>query len=259
MNRLWGKSLAEAPMYLAMPMRRLWGMGLLLVGACASGGNPSVLYERGMDAFGSDQMKGAAEAFEGFVGKSCQGAQPDKRCRTAYLKLGHARERLGANGPAWTAYDAALALPPHTRDEAVQADLERVQKALIEGRPGGDLTPVVILYKDEVDDGQYSARSVVISLDFAPVVTKEKDVGELHLGDFRRVYGGSVPSGEHVLLVEAVHDCKPGGGPCARSKLRRAWPFQSAGHDPKTIEIRAFATTQPGDSMARPAVEFGTR
>ena len=71
---------------------------------------------------------------------------------------------------------------------------------------------------------------MVISLDFEPVVTKEKDVGELHVGDFRRVYGGSVPSGEHVLLVEAVHDCKPGGGPCARSKLRRAWPFQSAGH-----------------------------
>jgi hypothetical protein len=236
-----------------------WCLGLLVLTSCASGGNPSTFYDRGMDAFGSDQMTAAAESLELFVGKACNPARPDKRCRTAYLKLGHAHERLGANGPAWAAYDTALTLPPHTRDEAVRADLDRVQKAVIEGRPGGDLTPVVILYKDEVDDGQYSLRSVVVSLDFEPVVTKEKDAGELHTDTFRRVFGGSVPSGEHVLLVEAVHDCKPGGGPCARSKLRQAWSFKSAGHDPKTIEIRAFAKTADGDSMARPTVEVGAR
>src|SRR3954447_6770585 len=115
-----------------MTMQMRWLVLGTLLGACASGAKPAALYERGMDAFGSDQMKPAAEAFEEFTGKACQGGQPDKRCRIAYLKLGHARERLGANGPAWTAYDAALALPPHTRDEAVHADLERVQKALIE-------------------------------------------------------------------------------------------------------------------------------
>ncbi len=134
-----------------------------------------------------------------------------------------------------------------------------MQKTIIEGRPGGDLTPVVILYKDEVDDGQYSLRSVVLSLDFEAVATRDKDAGELHSDGFHRVYGGSVPSGEHVLLVEAVHDCKPGGGPCARSKLRRAWSFKSAGHEPKTIEIRAFSRTADGDSMARPVIELGTR
>ena len=90
------KSLDEEPMYMTMPVRRpfLW-LGLLLVGGCATGAKPSALYERGMDAFGSDQMKPAVEAFEEFVGRACQGPQPDKRCRTAYLKLGHARERLG--------------------------------------------------------------------------------------------------------------------------------------------------------------------
>jgi len=236
-----------------------WSLGLLLFFSCASGGSPSAQYQRGMDAFGSDQMKVAAEALERFVAEACPAAKPDKRCRTAYLKLGHAHERLGANGPAWAAFDTALALPPHTRDEAVRADLDRVQKAVIEGRPGGDLTPVVILYKDEVDDGQYSLRSVVLSLDFEPVVTRDKDAGELHTDEFRRVYGGSVPSGEHVLLVEAVHDCKPGGGPCARSKLRRAWSFKSAGHEPTTIEVRAFAKTAPGDDMARPTVDVGAR
>jgi hypothetical protein len=232
---------------------------LVAVAACASSGRRAASYDRGMTAFGSDQMKQAAEAFDGFVDDACGGPQPDQRCRTAYLKLGHAHERLGDNGAAWTAYDAALALPPHTRDDAVRADLERVQKILVEGRPGGDLTPVVILYKDEVDDGQFSARSLVISLDFEPIVNRSKDIGELHLGDFRRIYGGSVPSGEHVLLVEAVHDCKPGGGPCARSKLRRAWAFRSEGHEPKTIEIRALTGTLPGDDVPRPKLELGTR
>jgi hypothetical protein len=239
------------------PSRLLWAS--LVLAACASSGNPSTQYERGMNAFGSDQMKAAAESFETFTSQACHPAKPDQRCRTAFIKLGHARERLGTNGGAWAAYDQALALPPHTRDDAVRADLERVQKALIEGRPGGELTPVVILYKDEVDDGQYSLRSVVLSLDFDPVLTKDKDAGELHTDEFRRVYGASVPSGEHVLVVEAVHDCKPGGGPCARSKLRQAWPFKSAGHEPTTIEIRALSKTQAGDEMARPTIEFGKR
>lgn len=100
-----------------------WCFGLLLgVTSCASGGNPSAQYERGMDAFGSDQMKVAAEALGEFVAKACHPANPDKRCRTAYVKLGHAHERQAANGAAWAAYDAALVLPPHTRDEAVRAD-----------------------------------------------------------------------------------------------------------------------------------------
>ena len=76
--------------------------------------------------------------------------------------------------------------------------------------------PVVIRYRDEVTE-TYTPRSVVISLDFEPVVTRDKDVGELRSPDYRRLWSGSVSAGEHVLVVEMAHDCAPGGGPhCAR-------------------------------------------
>ena len=38
----------------------------------------------------------------------------------------------------------------------------------------GVQAPVVLLYRDEVSD-EFNARSVVISIDFEPVVTKDKD------------------------------------------------------------------------------------
>src|SRR5262249_35017463 len=151
-------------------------------------------------AYKNDQMAPATDALEGFVAKACVASPPDPRCREAYLKLGHAHERLGAPGGAWAAYDAAMALPPHTRDAAVEADLERTQREVLErnGR-ASDRSPVIVRYRDEVSD-EYNPRSVVISLDFDPVMTKEKDASELHSPDFRKVFGGSVAAGEHVLV-----------------------------------------------------------
>jgi len=226
---------------------------------CASAAKPGTLYRKGMDAFEADDMAAAAQDLGAFVDKTCPPTSTDKRCREAYIKLGHAHERQGSPAGAWAAYDAALAFGPHTRDEAVKADLERTQRELSERKDrGGDQAPVVILYRDEVSD-EFNARSLVVSVDFEPVVTKEKDASDLHSADYRRIWGGSAPVGDHVLVVEAVHDCKPGMGKCARSHVRKAWSFKSAVHSPVTIQIRAYAEDGEGDGPAHPALAFGLR
>jgi hypothetical protein len=240
------------------PARSLFAVALVL--GCGAAASPAALYQRGMEAFGRGEMGPAAESLDGFVSKACRPGSSNPHCREAYIDLGHARERLGQPGGAWAAYDAALAFGPHARDEAVKADLDRTQTELVE-KNGREATrsPVIVRYRDEVSE-TYSARSVVISLDFDPVLTKDKDAGELHAPEFRKVYGGSVPAGEHVLVIEAVHDCKPGGGgSCARSKLRKAWPFRNAAHTPTTIEIRAYDDEGGGDAPARPAIEVIAR
>jgi hypothetical protein len=118
---------------------------------------------------------------------------------------------------------------------------------------------VIIRYRDEVTE-EYTPRSLVISLDFAPIVTKDKDVGELQSPDFRRIYSGSVSAGEHVLVVEMAHDCNPNGGAkCARSRVHKAWPFSSVTRTPATIDIRAFAQSGEGDGPSRPALELVAR
>jgi hypothetical protein len=228
--------------------------------ACASVAKPGALYKDGIAKFEADDMNGASTSLQAFVDKSCGSVEPDKRCRDGYLKLGHAYERLGGPARAWTAYDAALGFPPHTRDEAVKANVDRVQRQMVERRQrSGVLAPVVIRYRDEVSD-EFNARSVVISIDFEAVVTKDKDASDLHSADYQRVYGGSVEPGDHVLTIEAVHDCKPGsGGRCARSKLRKAFPFTSAPHAPTTIEIRAYSEDGPGDAPSHPALELKSR
>jgi hypothetical protein len=119
--------------------------------------------------------------------------------------------------------------------------------------------PVIIRYRDEVTE-EYTPRSVVISLDFQPVVTRDKGVTELHSPDFARLYSGSVSAGEHVLVIEMAHDCAPGGGShCARSRVHKAWPFTAPARTPSTIEIRAFAESGEGDSPSRPSLELKTR
>jgi hypothetical protein len=241
-----------------MAPARSWFAAVLVLGCAAS--KPEALYQRGVDAFAQDQMAPAVEALEAFVGRACGPARPDPRCREGYLKLGHAHERLGAPAAAWAAYDAALTFGPHTRDAAVQADLERTHQELLDRNGHAtERAPLIVRYRDEVGD-EYNPRSVVILLDFDPVLTKDKDASELHSADFRRVYGASVPAGEHVLIVETIHDCKPGGaGRCTRSHVHKAWPFRNAAHTPTTIEIRAYGEEGTGDGPARPAIELIAR
>jgi hypothetical protein len=221
--------------------------------------DPAALYKRGVSAFENDEMQPAADALDLFTAKACGPGSSNGRCREAYIKLGHARERLGSPGAAWAAYDAALGFGPHTRDAAVQADLARVQQALKDKHgQASDRSPVIVRYRDEVGD-EYSARSVLISLDFDPVLVKDKNASELHSADFAKVFGGSVAAGEHVIVVETVHDCRPGGGvQCARAKVRKAWPFRSAAHTPTTVEIRAYGEDGPSGGASRPTIELTT-
>ena len=84
---------------------------------CASAAKPGTLYRKGVDSFEADDMASAAQDLGAFVDKNCAPSSTDKRCREAYIKLGHAHERLGSPAGAWAAYDAALAFgrTPATR------------------------------------------------------------------------------------------------------------------------------------------------
>ena len=232
-----------------MAPRSLVAVAILCL-SCASAAKPGTLYRKGVDAFEADDMAGAATALGAFVDKSCPLTSTDKRCREAYIKLGHAHERLGSPAGAWAAYDAALAFPPHTRDAAVKADLGAhagaARRAARSRRRSGARSSSCTATRWAT----ISTRARwSVSVDFEPVVTKEKDASDLHGADYRRIWGGSAPVGDHVLLVEAVHDCKPGiGGRCARSRLRKAWSFKSAVHAPVTIQIRAYGEDGEGDA-----------
>jgi hypothetical protein len=233
---------------------------LATVLAVGCGGSPEELYERGQASFKQDKLEPAIADLESFVGKSCGPTGAHNHCRQAYLTLGHAYEKRNLTGKAWAAYDEALTFGPHSGDEAIQSDRERMQAALTEAQQKETArAPVIIRYRDEVTE-EYTARSVVISLDFQPVVTKDKGVTELHSPDYTRLYSGSVPAGEHVLVIEMAHDCAPSGGSkCARSRVHKAWPFSALAHTPSTIEIRAYAESGEGDNPARPSLELTTR
>ena len=228
--------------------------------ALGCGGSPEELYDRGQAAFKQGKLEPAVSDLESFVAKSCGPTGQHGHCRQAYLTLGHAYEKREAPGKAWAAYDSALTFGPHSADEAIQTDRDRMRDLLAaQQQKETGRAPVIIRYRDEVTD-EYTARSVIISLDFQPVVTKDKDVGELRSPDFRRLYSGSVPAGEHVLVVEMAHDCAPGGGAhCARSRVHKAWPFSAPAHTPSTIDIRAYAQSGGGDNPSRPALELQAR
>ncbi len=241
------------------PAVRLFGTGAvaLLLGC---GGSSTEQYKRGLNAFRHGRAAEARPLLERFAADGCGPGAVDQRCRKAYVTLGRIYEKQGALGQAWAAYDSALTFAPHAGDGAVAADLERAQQALVD-RQGGETArgPVLIRYRDEVTE-EYNPRSVIVSLDFEAVLTKDKDASELHSAEFRKVYGGSVAAGEHLLLVEVVHDCRPSGGVrCVRSHVRKAWPFQTAAHAPTTVEIRAYAEGGDGDHPARPTLEVSVR
>jgi hypothetical protein len=229
----------------------------LPLGCGASAGE---LYDQGMAARGQKQPETAIKDLDAFTEKSCGGAGADRRCRKAYLALAEIHAQRGAPGRAWAAYESALTFPPHGEDASVQAQVDAMRQALNENQQkAANRAPVIIRYRDEVTD-EYNPRSVVISLDLEPILTKDKDASEFHTPEFHRVYGGSVATGEHVVLVEMVHDCRAGGGVrCNRSHVRKAWSFESVAHTPATIEIRAYAESGEGDAPSRPTLEFLSR
>ena len=228
--------------------------------AVGCGASSAELYDRGQASFKQGKLEPAIDDLESFARKSCGGAGAHEQCRKAYLTLGHAYEKREMPGRAWAAYDSALTFGPHSGDEAIASDRDRMREVLTAAQQKETgRAPVIIRYRDEVTE-EYTPRSVVISLDFAPIVTKDKDAGELHSSDFRRLYSGSVSAGEHVLVVEMAHDCNPNGGSkCARSRVHKAWPFSSVARTPATLEIRAFAQSGEGDNPSRPALDVGSR
>ncbi len=233
---------------------------VLALDACASQTDLNILYKRGLKAARKDDFAPAMKDLEQFAGAACAGARPDKRCREAYLALGHCRESVGAPASAWAAFDRALSLPPHEKDPAVQQDLARAQEQVADKlKQQADHGPVLIRYRDEVPE-EYSLHSVTVSIDFQPVVTRDKNAGELHSADFLQIYAGPLTAGQHVLVLDAVHNCKTGQDvPCARSELHRAWSFDSEGHAPTTIELRGYADPGEDGKPAKPTASLTKR
>jgi hypothetical protein len=232
-----------------------WGLG-----ACASQTDLNILYERGIKEARADDWAPATNDLEQFASAACAGARPDRRCREAFLALGRGREQAGAPASAWIAFDRALELPPHGRDPAVRGDLARAQQEVTdELQRSAEHGPLLIRYKDEVPD-EYNLRSVTVSIDFQPLVTRDKNAAELHSADYTQLYAGPLPAGHHVLVVDAVHSCKMDQGvPCARSALHRAWAFESAAHEPTTLELRSYADPAPDGQPARPTAAMTKR
>jgi hypothetical protein len=232
---------------------------VLLAAACASQSDLNVLYNRGIKAARRDDWEVAMKDLSQFSTWGCWKAAPDRRCREAYLALGRGHERAGAPAKAWASYDRALALPPHERDATVEEQRARAQQQVVDKlQQGGDRGPVVIRYRDEVPD-EYTLKSVVISIDFQPVVARDKNAADLHSPDFAQVFASSLPAGQHVLVLEAVHSCKTGQDvPCTRSAMRRAFAFDSAAHTPTTLQLRAYADAGEGGAPAIPVADMTT-
>ena len=231
---------------------------LIALAGCAP--SPDELYSRGMAAFKAGKSDAGTADLEKFVAGRCEGGGDEPRCRHAQVTLGHTYEKRGQLARAWAAYDQALAFPPHKTDAAVTADRDRVRDGLTakQGEANGQ-SPIIIRYRDEVTES-FTPRSVAISLDFAPVMNKDKDAAELRSPDFHKVYSGSVAAGDHVLVVDVAHGCAPSAGPrCARSNLHRAWPFTSEARTPTTLEVRAYTEPEDGDKPARPALDLTSR
>ncbi len=234
--------------------------GLVWVAAAGCSPSPDELYSRGMAAFKAGKTDSGTSDLEKFAAQKCAGGGDQPRCRHAQITLGHTYEKRGQLARAWAAYDQALMFPPHKTDAAVAGDRDRVRDGLTakQGQEAGR-TPIIIRYRDEVTEG-FTPRSVAITLDFTPVLTRDKDVGEFRSPDFHKVYSGSVAAGDHVLVVDVAHGCAPSAGPkCARSNLHRAWPFTSQARTPTTLELRAYTEPEDGDTPARPALELLSR
>jgi hypothetical protein len=231
-----------------------------MLGACASASDLNVLYSRGLKAARKDDWAVAMKDLSQFTSATCWTAKPDQRCREAYLALARGHERAGAPAKAWASYDRALVLPPHERDAVVQESLQRVQTEVVDRlHQASEHGPVLLRYRDEVPD-EYTLRSVTVTIDFTTQATRDKNAGELHSPDFTQLLAGPLAAGQHVLVVESVHDCKPGQDvPCTRSRLHRSFAFESLPKEPTTLEVRSYAEPGEGGAPATPSAALTTR
>jgi hypothetical protein len=232
------------------------GLGL----SCGMGGDPGELYTRGIKEARASQWEPATADLGAFARKACAGAHPDKRCREAQLNLGHAYEQRGQTARAWVALDTALSLGSRDDDAAARDDLARLEQRLRDQQSSAaGKGPVMVRYRDEMTD-EFTARSVLVSIDFHPVHARNKGAGDLRGADFTPLWSGSLPAGEHVLVIEAAHACKPGtAGHCAASQVHRSWSFTSEAHTPAGLDVRAVAEPGAAADSLRPALEMETR
>jgi len=228
-----------------------------LVLSCSMGASPGELYERGITEARADQWEPASADLEAFASKACGSAQPDKRCRAAQLALGRVFEHLGQAARAWVAFDTALTLPPHDDDATTRDDLARLEQRLRDRQSGAaGRGPVMVRYRDEMTD-EFTARSVLVAIDFRPVHARNKGAADLRSPDFTQLWSGSLPAGDHVLVIEAAHACRPGSaGRCIASQVHRSWSFTSEAHTPAGLDVRAVAEPGPGADSLRPALEM---
>ncbi len=226
--------------------------------SCSMGTDPSELYERGVKESRAEQWEPAVSDLESFVHKACEGARADKRCRKAEVTLGNAYEHRGAPARAWVAFDAALVLPAHGEEGTAAEARARVEQQLRDQQSGAaGRGPVMVRYRDEMTD-EFTARSVLVSIDFNPVHARNKGAAELRSDEFTQLWSGQLPAGEHVLVIEAAHSCKPGtAAHCAASQVHRSWSFSSEAHTPVGLDVRAFAESG-GDERLHPALEMKT-
>ncbi len=218
--------------------------------------DPSELYERGVKESRAQQWEPAVNDLDAFVHKACEGTHADKRCRKAELTLGNAYEHRGALARAWVAFDAALSLPPHEEAGGALEDRSRVEQQLRDQQSAAaGRGPVMVRYRDEMTD-EFTARSVLVAIDFNPVHARNKGAAELRSDEFTQLWSGVLPAGEHVLVIEAAHTCKPGtAAHCAASQVHRSWSFSSEAHTPTGLDVRAVAESG-GDERVHPVLEM---
>ena len=220
------------------------------------GADPSELYERGVKESRAEQWEPAINDLESFVHKACEGTRADKRCRKADMTLGAAYERRGTPARAWVAFDAALTPPPHDEAGGGLEDRARVEQKLRDQQnAAGGRGPVMVRYRDEMTD-EFTARLVTVAVDFNLVHARNKGAAELRSDEFTQLWSGVLPAGEHVLVIEAAHTCKPGtAAHCAASQVHRSWSFSSEAHAPTGLDVRAFAESG-SDDRVHPALEM---
>jgi hypothetical protein len=225
--------------------------------SCSMGTSPGELYDRGIKEARAKRWQSATTDLEEFARRACAGAHPDERCREVELALARGYEHRGSVARAWVALDTALTLPPHGDDGTARDNLARLEQQLHDQQNSASgRGPVMVRYRDEMTD-EFTARSVLVSIDFQPVHARKIGAGDLRSQEFIQLWTGSLPAGDHVLVVDAAHACKPGmAARCDASQVHRSWTFTSEAHTPAGLDVRAFA--EPGlrtDSL-RPALEM---
>ena len=194
-------------------------------------------------------MQGAVTALAAFVDKSCAPTSTRQalprgvhQARPRARAPGIAGRRLGRlrRGAGVRAAHARRGREGRSRADAARSSPNASDR-------GGDQAPVVILYRDEVGD-EFNARSLSCRSTSSRSSPRRRTRASCTAPTTAGIWGGSAPVGDHVLIVEAVHDCKPGMGraparTCARPGRSRA---------PCTRPSRSRSAPTPRTARATP-------